>query len=461
MKFKDIINRIKTISPKIIVTDKDNVVENICVQVITLGIIFFDNLTMILDMVGYYVRTTDEVGISVIRCLLNAEDSLTISDSTLKAVIERLRYLEELQIDLDAELAKSELFINLHNGIYDIMNQQLITQDGNHIFDYCLNFSYKPGAKLDDAPNFKHFINTSLGEENYDCFNRVVGNCISSLTKGRKAFLLIGKGRTGKSTVLNLIESILDPDLVSHQPFHKMGSERSRWHYVGKRINISRDNSATPMKDEEGFKSLVSCEETVGREVYKKYIHFRPTLKFIFASNWPPVFAHPDDAVIDRLVVIRFTREIPEDQLDLELESKLKGEADTIFSIAIDSLKDLIESGYDFKESADSKEYIAQMRAQIHSVDIFLDEEAVLDKHGSVSSEALFSRYKDYCRKNGVTALGRNTFLDNVKNYSDVIEYGKVQSGLSRVNGFRGIRFSDFTDDVDNASESIQNGGNT
>lgn len=457
MKLIDIINRVKAIKRKLIISDKDNAIEELCKQIITLNLIFFENLTLVFEMDGYYVRLTDDVGVSIIRCLLKDKDSLTISDSTLKAVIERLRYLEILQIDLDKGIRNGELYINTDSGIYDIMNQQLIEPNNDQMYDYCLHFNYKTGSKLDDAPFFKNFVRTSIGMENYECLMRIIGICISSLTKGRKAFMLIGKGRTGKSTLLNLIESIMDPDLVSHQPFHKMGSERSRWHYVGKRINISRDNSATPMKDEEGFKSLVSCEETVGREVYKKYIHFRPTLKFIFASNWPPVFAHPDDAVIDRLVVIRFTREIPEDQLDLELENKLKSEADIIFSIAIDSLKDLIESGYNFKESADSKEYIAQMRAQIHSSDMFLDEECVLDKDGCVSSEALFSRYKDYCRKNGVTALGRNTFIDNVKNYSDSIEYGKVYDGLSRVNGFRGIKFADNTDDEYNNTSSKSN----
>lgn len=450
MKLTDIINRIKALKRKLIISDKENVIEELCKQIITLKIIFFENLTLVFNMGKHHVRLTDDIGVSVIRCLLNDEDSLTVSDSTLKAVIERLRYIEALQIDLEKGILKSELFINTDNGEYDILHQQLLSERSDNIYDYCLHFKYKPGSKLDDAPVFKNFVATSIGEENYKCLMRIIGICLSSLTKGRKAFLLIGKGRTGKSTLLNFIESILDPDLVSHIPFHKMGSERARWHYVGKRINISRDNSATPMKDEEGFKSLISCEETVGREVYKKYIHFRPTLKFIFASNWPPVFAHPDDAVIDRLVVIRFTRKIPEDQLDLELEDKLKSEADTICSIAIDTLKDLIESGYDFKESEDSKEYIAQMRAAIHSVDMFLDEETVLDQEGSVSSEALFSRYKEYCRKNGVTALGRNTFIDNVKHYSDTIEYGKVQSGLSRVNGFRGIRFADNIDDAKN-----------
>lgn len=427
--------------PKIKIPDVDNAIIEICNALLVLNLLFFHELTPVLDMVSHKIRITEDFAIAVIRSLLEESDSIQISDAALKSVIERLRYSPKLQIDLEQGFKDSQLYVNVQNGIYDIWNKQLIESREGHNFDYLVGINYIPGAKLNDAPYFKQFIQTSVGEENYKCLMRILGYCISSLTKGRKAFLLLGKGRTGKSTLLNLLESILDPDLVAHQPFHIMGSEKSRWHYVGKRINISRDNSNTPMKDEEGFKSLVSCEETIGREVYQRYIHYTPTLKFIFASNWPLCFAHPDDAVIDRLVVIRFTREIPETQLDPELEEKLKSEKDIIFSIAVDALKDLIDSKYDFCMSEDAEEYLNQQRAQIHSAQDFLNDETVFDENSSVSSEKLFASYNEYCRINAITALGRNTFIERVKNCSISVSYAKVYSDGKRVNGFKGIRF--------------------
>lgn len=441
MTLKQIFDRTQKLS-KINISDLDYAIVEISNALISMNLLLFYELCPVLNMVTHKVRITDDVAVAVIRSLLKESDSLQISNSALKAVIERLRYLPQLQIDLEQGFMDGQLFVNVGNGIYDILHKQLIHSRERFNFDYICGFNYILGAKLSDAPHFKHFVETSVGEENYNCLMRLIGYCISSLTKGRKAFLLLGKGRTGKSTLLNLLESIFDPDLVSHQPFHIMGSEKSRWHYNGKRINISRDNSSTPMKDEEGFKSLISCEETVGREVYQKYIHYTPTLKFIFASNWPLCFAHPDDAVIDRLVVIRFTREIPEEQLDPELEDKLKSEKNIIFSIALDTLRDLIESKYNFQMSEDSEEYILQQRAQIHSTENFLEDEIMLDEKGSVSSEKLFAAYNEYCRLNAITPLGRNTFLEQVRNYNAAVSYTKVYSDGKRVNGFTGIRFT-------------------
>ena len=440
MNLLSVSERTKSIE-KIAISNMKQAFFEICNTLLALKLLLFYELGPVLNMVNYNIRITEDVAVTVIRFLLKDSDSIKIPDSLLKDAIERLRYLPQLQIDLEQGFKDGQLFVNVGNGIYDILHKQLIHSREGVNFDYICGFNYIPGAKISDAPHFKHFVETSVGIDNYNCLMRILGYCISSLTKGRKAFLLLGKGRTGKSTLLNLLESIFDADLISHQPFHIMGSEKSRWHYNGKRINISRDNSNRPMKDEEGFKSLISCEETVGREVYQRYIHYTPTLKFIFASNWPLCFAHPDDAVIDRLLVIRFTREIPEEHLDPELEDKLKSEKDIIFSLALDTLKDLIESKYDFCMSDDSKEYIRHQRLQIHSTQDFLADETVLDENGSVSSEKLFAAYNEYCRINAITSLGRNTFLEQVRNYTTAVSYTKVYSNGKRVNGFNGIRF--------------------
>lgn len=442
MKIEDIFKVTQKVG-KLRITDKKNVVVDISNGLLQKKILLFFEHHPVLNMGRYKARITDELAVAFIRCLLTDSDSLLVSDNTIEAVIERLRYVPKLQVDLDKGFRDGQLYINVANGVYSILEMKLVQLNSVIEFDYITKINYIPGAKLDDAPHFKRFVSMSVGEENYRCLMRILGYCISSLTKGRKAFLFLGKGKTGKSTLLNILQSIFDPDLVSHQPFHIMGSEKSRWHYVGKKINISRENNNNPMKNEEGFKSLISCEETIGREVYQKYIHYTPTLKFIFASNWPLCFAHPDDAVFDRLVVIRFTREIPTDQLDPELEEKLRSEVNIIFSLAIDTLKELVESNYDFCMSEDAEEFLLQQRAQIHTVQDFLDEETVIAEDGSVSSDDLLKLYNHYCEINAITPLGRNTFKVKVQDYNSKIRCGKVYNSLGRrVNGYSGIKLA-------------------
>ena len=305
---------------------------------------------------------------------------------------------------------------------------------------------------LEDAAVFKHFIETSVGMDQYECLMRVLGYCISSLTKGRKAFDFYGIGRTGKSTILNVLEAVIGGDLVSHEPFHTMSGERAKAHYEGKRVNISRETSTKPNRNEESFKSLISCEFTTGSEKYEKQKDFVATLSFVFAGNFDVDFTFMDDAILDRLVYLIFNKTIPEEEIDLDLERKLLEEKDIIFSMAMDSLKGLIEDKYDFKMAPIAEEHIKHRRYLIHSAESFLAEKCNISDRGRVSKVVLYTAYMAFCKANALKAEGRNRFYDKVRNYDASITDGRApDSAGNSVQGFHGIALvggeSQVTDD--------------
>jgi len=356
--------------------------------------------------------------------------------------MKRLCYMPELQLDLISEFWKGQMLVNLSHGVYDILRQELVPVRGEFKFDYVINIRYRPRCKLDDAPNFKHYIETSVGYDQLECLLRVLGYCISSLTKGRKAFVFYGIGRTGKSTILNVLEAAIGSNLVSHEPFHTMSGERAKAHYEGKRCNISRETSTRPNRNEESFKSLVSCEFTTGSEKYEKQRDFVATLSFVFAGNSDVEFTFMDDAILDRLVYLIFNKTIPEDEIDLDLEEKLLAEKDVIFSLALDSLKRLIMDKYDFKMSPIAQEHIKHRRYLIHSAESFLDEKCKLSENGRVSKVVLYAAYTVFCKANALKPESRNRFYDKVRNYDASITDGRVPDSTGNsVQGFCGISF--------------------
>ena len=320
------------------------------------------------------------------------------------------------------------------------MKQEVVPKNDGDVFDYYINIRYTPHCHLEDAPAFKKYIETSVGEDQLECLMRVLGYCISSLTKGRKAFVFYGIGRTGKSTILNVLEAVIGGGLVSHEPFHTMSGERAKAHYEGKRVNISRETSTKPNRNEESFKSLISCEFTTGSEKYEKQRDFVATLSFVFAGNSDVDFTFMDDAILDRLVYIIFNRTIPEDEIDLDLESKLLAEKDIIFSLALDSLKRLIEDKFDFKMSAVAEEHIKHRRSLIHSAESFITEKCKISDEGKVSKVTLYAAYMAFCKANALKAEGRNTFYDKVRNFDASITNGRApDSAGNSVQGFHGI----------------------
>lgn len=438
MTIKDITKRLKDVQ-RIQVADPDHAADEIVPGIMKSGVLFYDNRTPVIKMPLYYQRLNSDEE-ALIYNLLDDKAKCLAPNKEIKEVMKRLRFMPELQVDLEEEFWRGQMFVNLTHGIYDILKQELVPVRGQVMFDYVISIRYRPHCKLDDAPNFKRYIETSVGMDQLECLLRVLGYCISSLTKGRKAFVFYGIGRTGKSTILNILEAVIGGGLVSHEPFHTMSGERAKAHYEGKRVNISRETSTKPNRNEESFKSLISCEFTTGSEKYEKQKDFVATLSFVFAGNSDVDFTFMDDAILDRLVYIIFNKTIPEDEIDLDLEEKLLGEKDVIFSLALDSLKGLIEDKYDFKMAPIAEEHIKHRRYLIHSAESFLDEKCRLSDSRKISKVALYAAYIDFCKANALKPDGRNTFYDKVRNYDTSITDGRApDSAGNSVQGFHGI----------------------
>jgi len=451
LKIKDITNRLKDVQ-RIQVADPDHAADEIVPGIMKSGVLFYDNRTPVIKMQLYYQRIKSADEEALVFNMLDEKSQRIVPFKEIKEAIKRLCYIPELQIDLIEEFWNGQMLVNLAHGVYDIMMQEIVPVRDEYKFDYFIDIRYKPNCTLEDAPTFKHYIKTSVGMEQLECLLRVLGYCISSLTKGRKAFVFYGIGKTGKSTILNVLEAVIGGGLVSHEPFHTMSSERAKAHYEGKRVNISRETSTKPNRNEESFKSLISCEFTTGSEKYEKQRDFVATLSFVFAGNSDIDFTFMDDAILDRLVYIIFNKTIPEEEIDLDLEEKLLAEKDVIFSLALDSLKGLIEDKYDFKMAPIAEEHIKHRRYLIHTAESFLDEKCKLSKSGKVTKRALYAAYKAFCKANALKADGRNTFYDKVRNYNASITDGRAPDSTGNsVQAFLGISLiggeSQVTDD--------------
>lgn len=439
MKAKEIADRINGI-PKISVNDPDHAADEIVPGIISSQILYYDNKIPVIKKTLHYQRLKSADEESLIFSLLDERAQIIVPYRQIKETAKRLCYMPKLQIDLAEEFWKGQQYVNLSQGVYDILNQELVPMRNELAFDYYINIRYIPNSKLEDAPVFKKYVETSVGMNQYPCLMRVLGYCLSSLTKGRKAFVFYGIGRTGKSTILNVLEAVIGGGLVSHEPFHTMSGERAKAHYEGKRVNISRETSTKVNRNEESFKSLISCEYTTGSEKFEKQREFVSTASFVFAGNTDLEFSHLDDAILDRLVYIMFTREIPENEIDLDLEEKLLAEKDVIFSLALDSLKGLIEDKYDFKMAKIAEDHIRHRRYLIHSAESFLTEKCKLSETGRVSKVALYDAYTSFCNANALKPDGRNSFYDKVRNYSASITDGRApDSSGNPVQGFHGI----------------------
>lgn len=411
-------------------------VEKIVSEILGYKLLYLDGENKYIRLSTHYQKITDDDLRMLVRELIAPADRNGVPTRVIRDAIDILAETMELQVDLEALAQNSWHLINLKNGVYDINSQKLLPHDINYGFDYCLNFNYITPDKR-QLTTYGYYLNSSVGAENAESIRILIGYALSSITDVKKAVIIVGAPHSGKSKILDVIERAVGTEYVRTNPFHKIGSEQAVASYLGgARVNLSRDVKIGAIREDEGFKSVISCEPINGRLLYQNSRTVTPRVRCIAASNSVPHFKNPDDASLDRLILIKIKGY--KGKIDHQLPQQLYSEVDSICSEAIDTLKGFVQSNYDFMLSEESLELLKHEKAKLHTVESFLDENYQKDANGRVSSVVLYEQYCSWCRQNGFDPIGKNTFYDTVRNDGSIV-YRKVPAGNSYVNGFWGI----------------------
>lgn len=423
----------------IVISEKD-IATQLTREISRLGIIRFDGQTSYLKVSTHWQKISRTDLLIVIRNLISSNDRTSVKSTHIAEVAKRLSEDMSLRIDIEAAFWKQQYFINFKNGVVNIRTGELITDRSKFAFDYVIDANYIANSTENSCPSFMNFIKTSAGEENKDCILISIGFALSCLTDVKKAIFLIGESDGGKSTLLRLVESAVPSEQVSNISFQQMADRHYIIQLLGKKLNISYDNSAKAMDNEQIFKSVVSCERIEGRALRENPVQFTPFVKLLFASNKPYVYKHPDYALYRRMTIIPFEYSVPPEKQDKHLLEKLLKEKDAIFSLAARSLKEFVASGYDFKMSAKAQAYLASRIAALHSVEEFLSDRATIDQNGSVPTAVLYDHYRQWCADNALDADEKAEFKESVLGYDPAITYKRIGPTEKRLWGFKGIR---------------------
>lgn len=422
----------------IVISEKD-VATQLTRDISRMGIIKFDGATAYIKLKTHWQKISRADLLVVIRNLITPDDRVRVKSKDITEVAKRLSEDITQKFNIEEAYQKQQYLINFMNGVLNILTGEFTTDRSDYIFDYVINANFIDCTEK-NCPIFMRFIKTSAGVENKDCILISIGFALSSLTNVKKSIFIIGESDGGKSTYLHLIESAVAPELVSNISFQQLGDRHYIIQLLGKKLNISYDNSSKAMDNEQIFKSVVSCEKIEGRALRENPVQFIPTAKLFFASNKPYVFKHPDMALYRRMVLIPFEYSIPPEKQDKQLFDKLIAERDVIFSLAAKSLKEFVRSGYDFKMSPKGKAYLASRIAALHSVKEFLSDRTIIDVNGSVSTAHLYDSYRQWCNDNALTPEDKTEFKESVLGFNPDIDYKKIGPREKRVWGFKGIR---------------------
>lgn len=339
------------------------------------------------------------------------------------------------------EYFNQENIINFRNGFFDIIEGVLLPHDKSIISTVQLPYNYDPDSK---CPVFIDTINHIFkGDlEKIHILQEFMGYCLIKSTKYEKALFMVGAAQSGKSTIIETIQSMLGEDNVSNIGLHELSNPAFVGGLIDKYANLVSEIPKNVRDYEDALNMIISGERLTINTKFVPTYNARPFCKLIFAANDMPRISNTSDAVFRRMLLLEFDNKIADDVVDVDLKYKLKKEFSGVFNWAFIGLKRLI-TRKGFTKSSNMNERIRQLKVRNNTTLYFIEENYELCKQteGDISVSEIYKEYNKFCLDIGARPLYINNFSEEIRKlYGDKILKKRKTVNLRQEQSFYGLR---------------------
>lgn len=320
--------------------------------------------------------------------------------------------------------------IAFKNGIYDVDSDTMKEFGPESIITNKINFDYVPDAycEVTDKTLDKIACND---KEIRSLLEEVIGYCFYRRNELRKAFVLIGDKKNGKSTYLFLIQKILGEDNVASLDLKELSDRFSPASLFGKLANIGDDIGDEFIPNAAMFKKIVSGDAIKGERKGQDEFFFNPYCKLLFSANSMPRIKDKSGAVIDRLIIVPFNARFSKDDPDFDpyIKYKLiqKESLQYLIKLGVEGLKRIMEN-QSFTMSKKVEKTIEEYNESNNPILLFF-KEIEIDDILNEPTKDVYKKYTEFCLSNTFTPMSNIEFSKQVKKQFDLEIVNKTISG--------------------------------
>lgn len=294
-------------------------------------------------------------------------------------------------------------------------------------------YLYDPTAT---CPTWLAFLNQTLDAESTKTLQEWFGLCNVVDTSYQKFLCLFGPARTGKSTASNVLQRMLGERCVSNIGLDRLGSQFAGDELLGKLLNLSPDVKWVSGLAEANIKAIVGEDRISIDRKHKTSISVRLPARLMLVGNGHPQFRDTNGAILDRMLVVRFDRQIAPENRDRHLLAKLAGELPGIFNWALEGLVRLRQQG-GFSVSASSASILQELARNFNPVGHYVDECLRVDPNGREFVNVVYHSYAEWAKASGYSKpLQKEQFGVELRN---------IVPGLTKAREGGGVRSYYYT----------------
>lgn len=323
------------------------------------------------------------------------------SERSRASKVNMINEIKHLVSVLHSQWDKEKMMLNTPSGYIDLTNGTL------HDHDYKKMFTQETGVDFTekvDCPQWLEFLDQTFNhdKEVIHFVQKAVGYSLTGSNSEQVMFIPYGNGRNGKSVFLNVFKytagsyakTMNAETIMQKRNNSSQGPSSDIARLESARLVISSEANEGDRLDESLIKQMTGGDTLVARYSYGSDFEFNPTFKLWMATNHMPNIHGTDEGIWRRLVIIPFNHTVKKENVDKNLEDKLKAESMGILKWAIDGAMMWQREGLNEPDSIRSagKGY----REEMDVIQVFVDENCQISPGFSVQASELFSAYRDW-----------------------------------------------------------------
>lgn len=327
----------------------------------------------------------------------------------------------------------------LKNGIFNLFEGTIQDFTPDKMSLDGLGIEYDPGA---ECPAILQFLSEVLYEEDIQVMQELLGYLLLKDYRYQKAFMFVGEGANGKSTLIALMKEFLGAGNVACISLQELGINKfAVASLYQKMANLYPDLPSESMKDTGRFKLLTGGDAISAEHKYRPMFQFVNYAKMIFSANTLPKVHDQTDAFFRRWIIFTFPNKFYGDKANPRIGEKLTTpeELSGLFNWAHAGLKRLVARGqFSHSRSVDEiREAYERLSSPLHA---FIMDRIVVSADDAITKDEFYDAFMLYCREGKLPTTAKNVVGREISQYVTVkAEHRRV--GPRRKHVWAGIRF--------------------
>lgn len=305
-------------------------------------------------------------------------------------------------------------YIAFNNGVYDLEQNILYPFSHGYVITNKIPYDY-----VEDS--YSEITDTTLDKLSCydgkirDLLEEVIGYCFYRRNELRKSFILIGDKSNGKSTYLDMIQTLLGDDNTCALDLGELGDRFKTAELFGKLANIGDDIGDSFVPNPSVFKKVVSGDRLNAERKGKDPFDFNNYSKLLFSANDIPRIKDKSGAVISRLIIIPFNAIFSPNDPDYDPYIKYKLRSDEsmryLIQVGLAGLNRVLRN-QTFTVSDSIQRELEEYEEKNNPILAFFKEEG---KIANEPTNVVYRHYLEFCRANNFSAMSNIEFSKQVK----------------------------------------------